>query len=63
MTQKMFAVGDRVYLSNNSGTWTWSIEMRENYDKTEQVVSFVDSDNTFRIEASPSGGSTSVTRH
>ena len=53
MTQKMFAVGDRVYLSNNTNTWTWTIEMRENYDKTEQVVSFVDSDNTFRVEASP----------
>jgi hypothetical protein len=52
MTQKMFAVGDRVYLSK-SGGWTWSIEMRENYDKTEQVVSFVDSDNTFKIEANP----------
>ena len=49
----MFAVGDRVYLSNNTNTWTWTIEMRENYDKTEQVVSFVDSDNTFRVEASP----------
>ena len=48
----MFAVGDRVYLSK-SGGWTWSIEMRENYDKTEQVVSFVDSDNTFKIEANP----------
>ena len=30
MTQKMFAVGDRVYLSNNTDTWTWTIEMREN---------------------------------
>jgi hypothetical protein len=53
MTKQMFAVGDRVYLSNNNDTFNWSIEMRENYDKTEQVVSFVDTDNTFRIQANP----------
>ena len=50
MTQKMFAVGDRVYLSK-SGGWTWSAEMFEKFNNTEQVVSFVDSDSTLKIEA------------
>lgn len=51
MSDKMFAVGDRVYLSNNTSFY-WSIKMRENCDKTEQVVSFVAKDKTFRVKGS-----------
>lgn len=52
MTQKMFAVGDRVYLSK-SGGWVWNAEMFEKFNNTEQVVSLVDTDYTFKIEADP----------